>query len=62
MACRLASVPVLTVSVLKRLQDLGRIQFFIFDETNEKSPSRAMYLVSFPLTRKISGNVGAAPE
>jgi len=23
MACRLASVPVLTVSVLKRLQDLG---------------------------------------
>jgi hypothetical protein len=25
MACRLASVPVLTVSVLKRLQDLGGI-------------------------------------
>jgi hypothetical protein len=26
MACRLASVPVLTVSVLKRLQDLGIIK------------------------------------
>jgi hypothetical protein len=29
MACRLASVPVLTVSVLKRLQDLG-ISFYMF--------------------------------
>jgi hypothetical protein len=30
MACRLASVPVLTVSVLKRLQDLGIFQNVLY--------------------------------
>jgi hypothetical protein len=37
MACRLASVPVLTVSVLKRLQDLGTILIL---DSKERQPSQ----------------------
>jgi hypothetical protein len=48
MACRLASVPVLTVSMLKRLQDLGDIIFSTFhglDKTRVKNLTSTLLCV-----------------
>jgi hypothetical protein len=65
MACRLASVPVLTVSVLKRLQDLGNILFSLLAEILSELSARLLFRrqsvqfgLSLPVTGQRRGNFG----